>query len=473
MQKIRTARILMAITIALIIAFQLYWVKNAYKEEDNNFRRSADLAFKETIYRLQVDRVKHDTGIFKGMPGENLFVSNVIADAQVKTKMFKEPHKEVFISINKRGEERPDSGLKMFVKDTGMVIVKSSDPVHDIKFQQIFEGDTIPSSGVDSLFRRLLLKDGINVPYLINRGNQPDATKQAGFTTAKVPVGLMHPVFYSASFSDASLYLFRHILPQVFLSLLLVSITLVSFIFLYRNLLAQQRLTAIKNEFIGNITHELKTPLSTVSVAIEAMKNFNALNNPEKTSEYLNIAGQEVNRLSLLVDKVLRLSMFETQQAEIRHESFDMKELIETVLSSMQLQFRKFEARVHLHFKGDNFTMSGDRMHITSVIYNLLDNALKYSKGTPEINVTLQEAPEQLFVSISDNGIGIPTVYCDKVFDKFFRVPQGNTHNVKGYGLGLSYVAYIVRSHNGTIAVNSKEGEGTTFTIKLPVHHGS
>jgi two-component system, OmpR family, phosphate regulon sensor histidine kinase PhoR len=210
-----------------------------------------------------------------------------------------------------------------------------------------------------------------------------------------------------------------------------------------------------------------------VSVAIEAMKNFNALNNPEKRTEYLNIAGQEVNRLSLLVDKVLRLSMFETQQAEIRHQSFDMKELIETVLSSMQLQFRKFDAHVRLHLKGENFTMSGDRMHITSVIYNLLDNALKYGKGAPEINVTLQEAPGQLFVSIEDNGIGIPAVYCDKVFDKFFRVPQGNTHNVKGYGLGLSYVAYIIRSHDGTIAVNSKEGEGTTFTIKLPVQYGS
>jgi two-component system phosphate regulon sensor histidine kinase PhoR len=250
-----------------------------------------------------------------------------------------------------------------------------------------------------------------------------------------------------------------------------VGVTLISFWVLYSNLNRQQRLTDIKNEFIGNITHELKTPISTVSVAIEAIQNFNVLENPERTREYLGIANNELQRLGLLVDKVLKLSMFENQQVELKQERFDLKQLAEEVMSSMKIQFEKHRAQVTLVTDGEDFLMMADRLHLLSVIYNLLDNALKYSRTSPVITLQVLQKEAGFELKVTDNGVGIPAAYCDKIFDKFFRVPSGDHHNVKGYGLGLSYVAHIVQQHRGIIAVKSEEGKGTTFTIYLPKSH--
>lgn len=260
---------------------------------------------------------------------------------------------------------------------------------------------------------------------------------------------------------------------QLLLSVLLITLTILSFVFIYRSLLAQKRLTDIKNEFIGNITHELKTPIATVSVAIEAMKNFNALQSPERTKEYLGIAGLELNRLSLLVDKVLRLSMFEKQQLEMKYEWFDLKGLVKEVTDSMQLQFEKSGASVKLDFTGEDFSLMADRIHISSVLYNLFDNALKYSKGNPAIEINVEAKENDIQLMVKDNGIGIPAAYQEKIFDKFFRVPHGDKHNVKGYGLGLSYVAHIIAEHKGQVNVESEEGKGTTFIIKLPRENGN
>jgi two-component system phosphate regulon sensor histidine kinase PhoR len=203
-------------------------------------------------------------------------------------------------------------------------------------------------------------------------------------------------------------------------------------------------------------------------VAIEAMKNFDALQSPERTKEYLGIAGNELNRLSLLVDKVLRLSMFETQQVELKYEWFDIRSLVKEIVDSMQLQSEKTGAAVKLNFTGDDFSLMADRMHITSVVYNLLDNALKYSHGKPEIEISVESKDNEILLAVKDNGIGIPVSYKEKIFDKFFRVPHDDKHNVKGYGLGLSYVAHIIAGHKGSVRVESGEGKGTTFMIKLP-----
>jgi len=224
----------------------------------------------------------------------------------------------------------------------------------------------------------------------------------------------------------------------------------------------------LKNEFISNITHELKTPIATVGVAIEALKNFNAIHDPERTREYLDISQNELQRLGLLVDKVLKLSMFEKKEMELKKEHFDCKQLTEEVMNSMRLQFEKYHAKVNLRTTGDNFIVEADKLHITSVIYNLLDNALKYSRENPVIDVLLKSNPDNIEFSVSDNGIGIPPAYKEKVFDKFFRVPTGDKHNIKGYGLGLSYVAEVIKRHQGNVQVESELGKGSTFTAKFP-----
>jgi signal transduction histidine kinase len=206
-----------------------------------------------------------------------------------------------------------------------------------------------------------------------------------------------------------------------------------------------------------------------VGVAIEALKNFNAIHDPQKTKEYLDISGNELQRLSLLVDKVLKLSMFENKQIELNKENFNLKEIIQEVIDSMRLQFEKNNAVINFSADGNNFMINADKLHITSVIYNLLDNALKYSKEFPVINVQLSLVQNIFELKISDEGIGIAKEYRTKIFDKFFRVPTGNKHSVKGYGLGLSYVSEIIKRHKGSILVESDLDKGSTFTIKLPV----
>ncbi len=334
--------------------------------------------------------------------------------------------------------------------------------------------DTITIKELSDTLRIMMQKEKMVVPFMIAR--RPGEREHDDISTRRsqlqgdneILVGYLYPFVYKIELQNTFGYILKKLYPQIIVSFLLVGLTILSFLLLLRNLVQQRKLTQLKNDFISNITHELKTPIATVSVAIEALKNFNALNDPKRTSEYLDISENELQRLSLLVDKVLRLSMFEKQQIELRHENFNLQKLVEEVVSSMRLQFEKYKAKINVRLEGENFTLKGDQLHITSVLFNLLDNALKYSKANPAIEVSLTEREQEFEMSVTDNGIGISPEYRKKIFDKFFRVPTGDTHNVKGYGLGLSYVAYVVQRHNGQMDVESQPGIGSRFTIKLP-----
>ena len=249
-------------------------------------------------------------------------------------------------------------------------------------------------------------------------------------------------------------------------------LTAVSFWFIYRSLQKQQRLTELKNDLIRNITHELKTPVTTVGVAIEALSNFNALQDPNRTKEYLSISKNELNRLSILIDKVLKMAIFEQKGLVLKVEELNLKALVEEILSSMRLQFEKQQATVDYSISGEDFHLEGDRIHLTSVIYNLIDNALKYTKGKPQIVVELHNSSDALRLVVADNGIGIAPEHQEKIFEKFFRVPSGDMHDTKGYGLGLSYVANVIKQHHGTVQLESKPGQGSRFSIRIPRKHG-
>lgn len=331
--------------------------------------------------------------------------------------------------------------------------------------------DTLSMAELDKRFRAALDKESLKIKYTITRdsvsqrqpGELVDPTR-----TNELLMGYTSNYFLRYELHDSLQYIVRKLSPQITLSLLLIALTSFTFVLLYRNLVKQRRLTQFKNDLISNITHELKTPIATVSVAIEALKNFHAMDDPRRTEEYLEISNSELQRLSLLVDKVLRLSMFEKHQVDLKKERFDLRQLAEEVMASMRLQFEKAKASVQLHAEGEDLSINADRLHLTSVIFNLLDNALKYSGEKPSVTVIINRKESGLQLIVSDNGAGIPAAYHKKVFDKFFRVPSGNTHNVKGYGLGLSYVAYVVERHQGSIEVVSEPGEGSSFIIQLP-----
>ncbi|MGN6421171.1 MAG: sensor histidine kinase [Pseudobacter sp.] len=331
--------------------------------------------------------------------------------------------------------------------------------------------DTLSMAELNKRYRTALDKESLKVNYTIIKDSVSE--RQPGelidpTRTNELLMGYASNYYLRYELHDTFRYIIRKLSPQIALSLLLIALTSFSFVLLYRNLVKQRRLTQFKNDLISNITHELKTPIATVSVAIEALKNFHAMDDPRRTEEYLDISNSELQRLSLLVDKVLRLSMFEKHQVDLKTERFDLSQLAEEVMASMRLQFEKAKASVQLHAEGEDLTINADRLHLTSVIFNLLDNALKYSGESPSITVIINRNDKGIQLIVSDNGVGIASAYQKKVFDKFFRVPSGNTHNVKGYGLGLSYVAYVVERHRGSIEVVSEPGEGSSFIIQLP-----
>lgn len=339
--------------------------------------------------------------------------------------------------------------------------------------------DSIAISVLDSAFDKDLKKANLSLRYHIVTGKLDSAAyfKNAdsiSFATNIASVGLADPHFYKAVFTNTNAFIIKSILPQAFFSSILTLLILCAFIFLYRNIVTADKLASLKNDFISNITHELKTPVATVQVAVEALKNFDAIKNPEKTKAYLDIATIELQRLGLLVDKVLRISMFQKQGFTLNKEKLDLKLLIEENINAMKLQFEKYNAHVSFESEQESVEMMGDKLHLLSVVYNLLDNAMKYSKDSPVVKVRLKKpVADVVQLDIIDKGIGIPEAYIGKIFDRFFRVPTKDKHDVKGYGLGLSYVQYIVKAHGGVITVKSKEGEGSTFSVSLPLYNSA
>ena len=289
-----------------------------------------------------------------------------------------------------------------------------------------------------------------------------------GFVTSAQISGIKNPFSYQILFPDTRKHILQQMTGQIAGSILMILVLMTAFAFIYHTISRQRRLADMKNEFISNITHELKTPIATVHVALEALQNFNAMDDPKKSKEYIDISMSELTRLELLVDNVLKRSMLEKDAIKMDPTSIDLHQLIEKVILTLKVQFEKRVAHINITTVGSNFSIVADRLHMTSVIYNLLDNAIKYSDGKPEIDIRLTQMGNSIRLDISDKGIGIPKAYQNKIFEPFFRVPHQDRHDAKGHGLGLSYVAQIIKLHHGTITISNGTDNGTVFTIQLP-----
>ena len=476
MKKSSWLILLMAITILGIAGFQLYWLKQSYEREKRALAIKTSAAFRETIFHLQTSKLKLDG--FQWDSTKKGKVKIFMEDGTEQMRVRVAPKQEIISTINVIRDKLKDS-IKETVS-TGMIISLNQDSVHfnrqmhsgpgrDHVFNMLYGMDSLQDpikvTEIDSAYRKALQEEKINIPFSIKQLDS--AIFEEGPTLNQVTIGFAKPVTYQLRPGNTFPYLLKRISLPILFSIILLGITILSFVLLYRSLLRQRRLAELKNEFISNITHELKTPIATVGVAIEALKNFNAINDPQRTKEYLDISGNELQRLSLLVDKVLKLSMFEKKEVDLKLEAVSVKEVVDEVVASLRLQLEKYHAKVTVASEG-NTSLQADKLHLQSVVFNLLDNALKYGKENPAIDITIKGEDETMILSVADNGIGIASTYKDKIFDKFFRIPHGDTHNAKGYGLGLSYVAQVVQKHKGTIAVDSQPGTGTKFTIKLP-----
>lgn len=249
----------------------------------------------------------------------------------------------------------------------------------------------------------------------------------------------------------------------------IILIIIIFFAYTISVILKQKRLSEIKNDFINNITHEFKTPISTISLSAEVLLGKNIVNEPERLANYANIIKEENNRLKNQVDKVLQLATLDKDKLKLENEKIDLHELITSSVKSFGLIVKERNGVINCNLKAEKHTFFGDRIHITNTLHNLIDNAIKYTPENPLIIISTNYHNGFIEISVQDNGIGIAKEGHKYIFEKFYRVPTHNVHDVKGFGLGLNYVKTIVEAYSGTVKLISKENEGSTFVIKLPL----
>lgn len=230
----------------------------------------------------------------------------------------------------------------------------------------------------------------------------------------------------------------------------------------------QKKLALIKNDFINNMTHELKTPISTISLACEVLNDVEIPKTPEKTTHFVNIIKDENKRLGTLVENVLQSAVLDKGDFKLKLIQLDLHKIVLDHVDRAKVRIEQVGGQFIIDLQAHQSIIEGDQIHINNTVSNLIDNALKYSKGAPHIKISSRSLGNGIVVDVQDNGIGISKENASKVFDKLYRVPTGNIHDVKGFGLGLSYVKAIVEKHNGTIKVDSQLGVGSTFSFYLP-----
>lgn len=488
---------LIAFSVALLLALQGLWLTNSYEKAYFDLRREANTIFRSTVFQLRdtifvntlqprIDsagksglfissdrwesrkpmiRTSDSIQIKRKASAIQVYISSSEAnDSLIKTlspltnRLQNKEGQNQFFSIRIAPDSlNVDSLTVYFQKNIKSLSKNLSAMVKDASLEEFRVGLPLPSSSPQIQWRmelkepdrsRILLSDSLFLePVRINPHRR-----------------------YTASLAGIRPFVFTEIAPQIFFSLFLTLTILAAFIFMYRNIRSQQRLMAQKNDFISNITHELKTPVATVSVALEALQNFDATANPERSREYLTIAQQELNRLTQLTDKILKTTVFEEQGIVLESELVNINTVITNACSSLKLLLDKAKATLTFNSTNENLMVLGSNLHLTNSISNLLENAIKYSAEGVRIDIHLSGEENQVRISIKDSGIGIAEEYQKKVFEKFFRVPTGNIHKVKGYGLGLSYVANVIAAHKGRIELKSHLGQGSEFIITLPLH---
>lgn len=249
----------------------------------------------------------------------------------------------------------------------------------------------------------------------------------------------------------------------------IISLILVFFAFAINVILRQKRLSEIKTDFINNMTHELKTPISTIGLSSELLLKGDFTQDPERLKRYAEIIFKENKRLENQVERVLNVAKLDKEKLTLKKDQISFHELIQDAKESFDLGQTDLGGQITLELDAINDSVNVDSVHMTNVVYNLIDNAVKYCEVTPQITIATTTTNKHFILSVADNGIGIKREDQYMIFDKFYRVPTGNLHNVKGFGLGLYYVKLIVEEHGGTIHIKSGVGKGTTFTIRLPL----
>lgn len=465
----RLTRLVILTCCALIgvIGLQVFWLYNAYGEQ----RKRLLAAVNEAIIETQLF-----TGVNKQLTNAGKGLTNGLLEAYMQGD-------SPVIKLNPEFKD-------MDIRKIRMEDIKTDDTELKRELALIIGLDTIPKEYTLKQYKarmnKALVARNVKLPFELalldpNLRCLASTTDTARFSRIKLKSGLEQRLIarvnarqsgiLQLAFPNAGFYLLREMALVLSLSLFFIVVCGFSFYYMISLFFRDKKEAEVKNDFMNNITHELKTPISSVSMALELLQDESVVMKEADKKEYFQIAGNELKRLGMLVDKVLRMSAFEKMEVDLNLEKFEVLPWLQEIVSAVKLQTDGINSDITINIWPFDIHFNGDKEQLTSVIQNLLDNAVKYrdqQKDCLNIWIDVWEHETNNFITITDNGQGIPSEYVYKVFGKFFRVPTGDEHDIKGYGLGLSYVREIIKLHHGEIEVHSTVRRGTKFEITIP-----
>ena len=443
---------------------QLYWAKNTFNEKKNNFHTLFEICVTEIGDELR-EKILNESNYSIPKIGGNILpiqnrfgskseFSDTLKKISSSNKSISEKRKDLFRIINKKLALNININLDKVLGEKEVIsLIEASLEKHGIKndfhYSITDENGLLFLSNFENIDNSILER---STSYSVEFLNDDLFTEKRVFTL----------YILKLRWSIA-----KSFTPVLILSMVLILIILGTFIYSIRVIQNQKKNTRIKTDFINNMTHELKTPIATIGLACEALTDKNIKLDNTSQNRFLKTIKSENERLGKLVENVLESSVSVKASPELKLEVFNIEEVIKKAIKSIQLSYNTRNGKIKTDFLAQNKIIEADKLHITNVIHNLLDNSLKYSSKSPLVTISTRDVIGGLIIRIKDNGIGIAKDNHKRIFEKLFRVPTGDLHNVKGFGLGLSYVKSIIDLHKGKIMVESTLKNGSTFTINL------
>lgn len=461
---------LMSVALISLMIIQVYWIKNTIMVKQAIFNRDVDAVITKTIYSLErIDRVMTFTKQ-KEMLSRNKLLLNNRPDTINQSLISNLLNFSPFLNISN-------------INTSGF----SSQRIIENLFSQSkrlsnFVENRIVIRDLDSLLKREFRNSGINTKYefavyspnrnrlvIQKTGKYPEEVLRSPFRYVLFPGDIFsqHDLLM-VYFPNEQQFLITRLWVLLVMSFFLISAIIFSFTYVVSTVFKQKKVSEMRNDFINNMTHEFKTPISTISLACEALSDPDINQTPDLYDSYIKVISEENGRLSAMAEKILQSARLQKGDILLKIERVNIHDALNDAISKINLQIEKKGGIIHTDLDATQAVIQADRVHITNIIFNLLDNANKYTPWTPNIHITTKTMGQGILISIKDNGIGINKSNQKKVFDKLYRVPTGNIHNVKGFGLGLSYVKTIVDKHQGKITLESEIKKGSIFSIYLP-----
>ncbi|MCF6365920.1 MAG: HAMP domain-containing histidine kinase [Bacteroidales bacterium] len=501
---IRLLAIIMTATVILLILVQAAWIEKALIIEEQEFRESVNKALFEVVKlteeREAILQISESSVPFSKdsteTPGSFLFEENFIEDKKDERDTTKKKQSIYYLQGDSlyRIEAGTQDSLGNYVeftqKDLKERIIgnisKKTIFIQNV-LNRLIAGETKIEERLAAVqFKQIISKvfktNNIPHPYYFGVKDEKNEYKLKSQNFSLDYVKETYEILIFPNDVLASKYFLvvyfknkNRIIPkkmprEMIVSFIITLIITITFAFIIYLILKQRKLSELKNDFINNMTHELKTPVSTISLASQMLSDASIEIDKKKQKSVTKIIKDESKRLEFQIEKVLQISLFEKGNIHFNIQDVDIHDIIKLAVLNTDIKAKNKGGEIIFNLKAEHYNFKGDKLHLTNILFNLLDNAVKYSKKDvpPKIEVITSNTEEGIQIEIKDNGIGISKESQRKIFNKFFRVPTGNVHDVKGFGLGLSYVKRIVEEHKGTISIKSEAGKGANFVIFFP-----